>query len=64
MRSVIDEANRRGRRALFATALPELAEKDDDGSLRRALAEQCELLEVLPLWVGPRDESVYVWSAR
>lgn len=64
VRSIVDQARRRGRRALFAAALPELAEKDDDGSLRRALAEQCELVEVLPLWVGPRDESVYVWSAR
>lgn len=64
LRSVLDVARQRGRRALFATALPELREKDADGSLQRALAAHCELVRVLPLWVGPRDESIYVFAAR
>ena len=46
------------------TAIPELAEKDADGTLRAALLLHCELLLVLPLWIGPKDESIYIWRAR
>lgn len=41
--------------------LPELAEKDRDGSMLAALREQCELAMHLPCWVGPKDESIYVY---
>lgn len=49
--------------ALFAVALtlPELQEKDPAGHFRLALAEHCELVLHLPCWVGPKDESVYVY---
>ena len=41
--------------------LPELAEQDRDGSLLAAIREQCELALHLPCWVGPKDESIYVY---
>jgi hypothetical protein len=41
--------------------LPELREMDDDGSLERTLREQFELKLHLPCWVGPKDESLYVY---
>lgn len=49
--------------ALFAVALtlPELQEKDPAGHFRAALADHCELVLHLPCWVGPKDESVYVY---
>ena len=49
--------------ALFAVALtlPELQEKDPAGHFRLALAEQCEAALHLPCWVGPKDESLYVY---
>ena len=49
--------------ALFAVALtlPELQEKDPAGHFRNALADHCELVLHLPCWVGPKDESVYVY---
>jgi len=64
VRSVLDRARRDGRSATFAIVLPELREKDPDGSLLAALRAQCELAFVLPLWVGPKDESIYVFRAR
>lgn len=64
LRSAIGNAGADGRELWVVAALPELIEKDDDGSLRRALREQCELVEVLPCWVGPKDETIYVWRAR
>jgi hypothetical protein len=64
VRSVLDRARRDGRDATFAVVLPELREKDVDGSLLAALRGRCELAAVLPLWVGPKDESIYVFRAR
>lgn len=64
VRSIVEHARRDGRVPFFVASMPELQEKDRDGSLQAALRSQCELLEVLPLWVGPKDESVYVWRAR
>ena len=64
VRSVLDRASRDGRSATFAVVLPELREKDPDGSLLAALRARCELAFVLPLWVGPKDESIYVFRAR
>jgi hypothetical protein len=41
--------------------LPELAEKDRDGGLLTAIRTECELALHLPCWVGPKDESIYVY---
>lgn len=51
-------------------SLPELAEKDggggDDppGAIRRELEREFDLVLHLPCWVGPKDESVYVFAPR
>ncbi len=49
--------------ALFAivVTLPELAEQDASGELRAVIAAQCRLALQLPCWVGPKDDSVYVY---
>jgi hypothetical protein len=53
------------RRDLFVVVtMPELVEIDRDQSLRKALREQMELTDVLPCWVGPKDETIYVWRPR
>lgn len=44
--------------------LPELAEQDHDGSIAAGLQRDFELLDYLPCWVGPKDESVYVYVPR
>ncbi|MFO0175297.1 MAG: hypothetical protein ACK51X_00430, partial [Planctomycetota bacterium] len=41
--------------------LPELAEQDRDGALLAAIRAECELALHLPCWVGPKDESLYVY---
>lgn len=43
---------------------PELDEFDSDGQIRAVLAERFELLHYEPCWVGPKDESVYVYGPR
>ncbi len=49
--------------AFFAAVvtLPELAEKDRDGAMLAAIRAECELALHLPCWVGPKDESIYVY---
>ncbi len=64
VRSVLDRGKRLGMCSIFAVVMPELREKDADGSLLAALYAQCELVAVLPFWVGPKDETIYVFSAR
>jgi hypothetical protein len=64
VRSVLDRGKRLGICSIFAVVMPELREKDVDGSLLAALYAQCELIAVLPFWVGPKDETIYVFSAR
>lgn len=54
-------ANERGAFFAVVLTLPELAEKDRDGSILAALREQCEVAMHLPCWVGPKDESIYVY---
>jgi hypothetical protein len=44
--------------------LPELREKDPDGKLEESLREHLELQAVFPIWVGPKDETIYVYRAR
>jgi len=53
-----------GRELFFVVSLPELAEIDRDGRLLAGLQSQCELRAVLPCWVGPKDETIYVYQAR
>lgn len=48
----------------FVVTFPELGQQDRDRSFRRALAEQCELVLYLPCWVGPKDESLFVYVLK
>lgn len=56
----------RDAKALFAfvVSMPELAEEDPDGSVLETIERECELVLHLPCWVGPKDESVYVYVLR
>ncbi|MBL9076108.1 MAG: glycosyltransferase family 39 protein [Planctomycetes bacterium] len=67
------EASKAGARLVVLVTLPELAEidakikpADDPGPepLRRALEADFELVLHLPCWVGPKDESIYVYVPR
>ena len=53
-------------RALLALVVtqPELVEIDSDGAFAAVLARDFELAQYLPCWVGPKDESVYVYLPR
>lgn len=53
-----------GRALWFVVCLPELREKDPDGAFVAALHRRCELVAVLPSWVGPRDQSIYLFAPR
>jgi hypothetical protein len=52
--------------ALFAVmvTMPELIEADPDGSFRAVLVRDFVLAQHLPCWVGPKDESVYVYVPK
>ncbi len=45
-------------------SLPELGEIDGGGAFWRALQDEFELALYLPCWVGPKDESLYVFVPR
>ena len=49
--------------ALLVT-LPELREQDPSGEFEALLSSQFELALHLPCWVGPKDESVYVYLPK
>lgn len=51
---------------LFAVVLtmPELREPDFDGQLEAALMRDFELALYLPTWIGPKDESIYVFLPK
>lgn len=52
-------------RPFFAVvSLPELREKDPDRRLERAILQQMELVQVLQVLVGPKDETIYVYKLR
>jgi uncharacterized membrane protein len=57
-------AARDGAVLAFVVTLPELMQKDPDHSLRSALASQFELVLHLPCWVGPKDESLFVYLPK
>lgn len=48
----------------FVVTLPELAEKDPDNELLDAIRAECHLVLHLPCWVGPKDESLYVFTLK
>ncbi len=47
-----------------AITLPELREKDPDGQLEQAVRENLALEAVFPIWVGPKDETIYLYRDR
>lgn len=57
-------ADSRGEALVVMVKLPELAEIDAGGAFLRALQEGFELALYLPCWVGPKDESLYVYVPR
>ncbi len=60
----IDQASKDHAELVVMVTLPELDEVDRDGQIRAVLAERFELLHYEPCWVGPKDESVYVYAPR
>ncbi len=48
----------------FVVTKPELAEQDPEGHLRAAIAGECRLALHLPCWVGPKDDSIYVYVLK
>ncbi len=61
LRRAMAQAAGEDRELFFVVSLPELQEIDEDGSLLAALRARGELLAELPVWVGPKDESLYVY---
>lgn len=57
------EAEKWGGQLVVVTTLPELAEHDD-GELWPALQADFDLVLHLPCFVGPKDESLYVYAPR
>jgi 4-amino-4-deoxy-L-arabinose transferase-like glycosyltransferase len=53
-------------RQLFAVliTLPSLREKDQTGEFEATLRRDFELALYLPAWVGPKDESIYVYLPK
>jgi hypothetical protein len=58
------EAHRDGAQFVVLVSLPELQEKDLDGSVLATLRRDFELVAHLPCWVGPKDESIYVYVPK
>jgi hypothetical protein len=54
------------KQALFVAAMtrPELIEKDPRGEIRAALHQDFELVEHYPCWIGPKDESIYLYLPK
>jgi hypothetical protein len=48
----------------FVVTLPELVEQDPTGRLKATITQECELVLHLPCWVGPKDESIYVYVLK
>jgi hypothetical protein len=58
------EGKAAGRSVFALITLPELTEDDPRGFLRESLARDFVLLQVLPCWVGPKDETIFVYEPR
>lgn len=61
LRWQLEEARRNEAELVVLVTLPALRENDVDGSLWRTLRADFELALHLPCWVGPKDESIYVF---
>jgi 4-amino-4-deoxy-L-arabinose transferase-like glycosyltransferase len=55
------QARLAGAHFVVIVTLPELEEMDADGAMWRALRQDFEIARHLPCWVGPKDESIYVF---
>jgi len=60
----IDQAQRDVAQFVVLVTLPELQAKDQDGSVLATLRRDFELIAHLPCWVGPKDESIYVYVPK
>ena len=58
------EAQRAAAQFVVLVSLPELQEQDLDGSVLATLRRDFELVSHLPCWVGPKDESIYVYVPK
>jgi hypothetical protein len=67
------QARQLGAVLAVAVTLPELAEVDhharlaeigEHSAIRKLLASEFELIAHLPCWVGPKDESIYLYLPR
>ena len=53
------------RQPLYAIlTMPELREKDPDRRLQRTIHTEMDLIAVFPIWVGPKDETIFVYRGR
>ncbi len=64
LRSVTQDIQKQGRDVFVVVTLPELKEKDQDGTLLAAVEDMFEVVGVLPCWVGPKDETIFVYKLR
>ncbi|MEQ1630935.1 MAG: glycosyltransferase family 39 protein [Planctomycetota bacterium] len=54
--------SRESKKPLYAVvSVPELREKDPDSRLQHAFHTEMELIAVFPNWVGPKDETIFVY---
>lgn len=58
------EAKRAGQQFAVIVSMPELAEEDPAGKVLAHLRQHYELAQYLPCWVGPKDESLYVYLPK
>ena len=57
-------ASSKGRMFAVLTRLPEMREMDVDGTFEPALRRDFEIALHLPVWVGPKDESIYIFLPK
>ena len=57
-------ARRQNQLLAFMVTRPRLAEKDADGALAALLERDFDLALCLPCWVGPKDQSIYVFLPK
>jgi hypothetical protein len=57
-------AQQRGAQLAVAVSRPELVEEDPKGEVRALLQREFELIEHYPCWIGPKDDSIYVYLPK
>jgi hypothetical protein len=57
-------AERKGQMFAVVVTLPELREHDQAGKFEEVLKRDFELALYLPMWVGPKDQSIYVYLPK